>query len=83
MCGGGSIPDRAVPISESDKIVAAIKKCNNGENLTYVRNPTASHGNLERIFHSDKFYDWLFSQIRTSPIKETKELSTDEDKVQL
>jgi predicted peptidase len=77
------IPDKAVPISESDKIVAAIRKCNKGENLTYVRNPTASHGNLERIFHSDKFYDWLFSHNKSSITKETLELKIEEEKVQL
>lgn len=65
------IPDKAVPISQSDKIVAAIKKCNDGKNLTYVRNPTASHGSLERIFHTDKFYDWLFSKVKSSTNEET------------
>ncbi len=69
------IPDRAVPISESDKIANAIKKYNEGANLTYVRNPTASHGSLERIFHSDQFYEWLFKQVKTAkPIQiETSE----------
>jgi predicted peptidase len=56
------VHDKAVSVLESDKIVRAIRKCNDGENLIFVRNPTASHGSLERIFHTDIFYQWLFSQ---------------------
>lgn len=76
LCGGGTekyasnlakvplwiehgVNDKAVPVSESDKIVAAIQNVYD-ENLLYIRNPTASHGNLERIFHTDQFYEWLF-----------------------
>lgn len=76
LCGGGTpkyasnlakvplwiehgVNDKAVPVSESDKIVEAIRNVYD-ENLLYIRNPTASHGSLERIFHSDQFYEWLF-----------------------
>ena len=76
LCGGGNekyasnltkvplwiehgVNDKAVPISESDKIVEAIQKVYD-ENLLYIRNPTATHGSLERIFHTDLFYEWLF-----------------------
>jgi len=54
--------DRAVPISESDKMVDAIKNCNGGTNLTYTIHPSYGHGELERVFHSDEFYNFLFSQ---------------------
>ncbi len=76
LCGGGTekyasnlakiplwiehgVNDKAVPVSESDKIVEAIQNVYD-ENLLYIRNPTATHGSLERIFHTDLFYEWLF-----------------------
>ena len=52
--------DKSVPISESEKIVTAIKNCNGGENLKYTRLVGKDHGDLERIFRTDEMYDWLF-----------------------
>jgi predicted peptidase len=52
--------DEAVPISESEKIVRAIKNCNGGENLKYTRLKGADHGDLEKVFRTDELYDWLF-----------------------
>lgn len=52
--------DRAVPISESEKIVNSIKNCNGGENLKYTVHKGADHGALERIFRTDEMYEWLF-----------------------
>ena len=52
--------DEAVPISESEKIVRAIKNCNGGENLKYTALKGADHGDLEKIFRTDELYDWLF-----------------------
>jgi len=52
--------DYAVPISESEKIVKAIKNCNGGENLKYTIHHGANHGALERAFRTDELYDWLF-----------------------
>jgi len=52
--------DYAVPISESEKIVKAIKNCNGGENLKYTVHNGASHGALERAFRTDELYNWLF-----------------------
>jgi len=56
--------DRAVPISESDKMVDAIRNCNGGTNLIYTVHPSFGHGELERVFHSDEFYNFLFSQFK-------------------
>jgi predicted peptidase len=53
--------DFAVPISESEKMVEAIKACN-GEQLIYTIVSGADHGALERVFRSDELYDWLFQQ---------------------
>ena len=81
------VHDKAVAIGESDKIVRAIRKCNDGENLIFVRNLTASHGSLERIFHTDIFYQWLFSQYKNkfqqeaTVLQGTKRIT--EDKEQL
>jgi predicted peptidase len=52
--------DRAVPITESEKIVNAIKNCNGGENLKYTIHKGSDHGSLERIFRTDEMYEWLF-----------------------
>lgn len=67
-CNLASIPlwiqhgtlDRAVPITESEKIVAAIKNCNGGENLIYTAVKGADHGALEKMFRTDEMYQWLF-----------------------
>lgn len=56
--------DEAVPVSESRKMVAAIKKCNNGENLIYTEVPGANHGALERVFRTDEMYEWLLKQVK-------------------
>ncbi len=52
--------DTAVPISESEKIVRAIKACNGGDNLTYTVHKGANHGALERVFRTDELYNWMF-----------------------
>ncbi len=52
--------DYVVPISESEKMVSAIRNCNTGEFLKYTIVPGANHGDLERVFRTDELYDWLF-----------------------
>lgn len=86
LCGGGTekyasnlskvplwiehgVNDKAVPISESDKIASAIQNVYD-ENLLYIRNPTATHGSLERIFHTDLFYEWLFMNSKNTDAEE-------------
>jgi len=67
-CNLASIPlwvqhgtlDRDVPITESEKIVAAIKNCNGGQNLRYTAVKGADHGALEKMFRTDELYQWLF-----------------------
>jgi predicted peptidase len=51
--------DSAVPLSESQKMVNAIKACTD-ENLKFTIVPGANHGDLERVFRTDELYDWLF-----------------------
>jgi len=52
--------DAAVPLSESQKVVNAIRACNGGENLTFTVVDGADHGALERVFRTDEMYDFLF-----------------------
>jgi predicted peptidase len=53
--------DSAVPIKESEKMVEAIKKCDD-KNLIFTVVKGANHGDLERVFRTDEMYDWLFSK---------------------
>ena len=56
--------DKPVPVSESRKIVKAIKACGGGKNLTYKEIAGASHGAMEREFRKNDMYDWLFSKLK-------------------
>jgi predicted peptidase len=56
--------DRAVPFSESQKMVTAIRACDDEAELTFTVLPNAGHGEPERYFHKDEFYDWLLSHIK-------------------
>lgn len=53
--------DRAVPLSESKKMFNAIKKCDDDADVTLTVVPGGTHGSVERLFHEDEIYDWLFS----------------------
>lgn len=53
--------DRAVPASESKKIYNAIKSCNPNADATLTIIPGGTHGSVERLFHQDQIYDWMFS----------------------
>ena len=55
--------DKAVPISESEKVVNAIKACNGGANLDFKVYDNWGHGELERVFRTDEMYNWLFSKV--------------------
>lgn len=62
--------DRAVPLAESRKIYNAIKKCNAEADVTLTVIPGGTHGSVERLFHQNAIYEWLFSykkQIFGSP----------------
>lgn len=55
--------DKAVPLSESQKVVNAIKKYSS-ENLIFTIDRGLNHGAMERFFRSDEIYDWLFKQVK-------------------
>ena len=54
--------DTAVPLSESQKVVNAVKKCNPEANLIFSIIEGGTHGSVEHFFHSNEIYDWLFAQ---------------------
>ncbi|MCI0921950.1 carboxylesterase family protein [Sphingobacterium rhinopitheci] len=56
--------DRAVPASESKKIYNAIKSCNPDADATLTIIPGGTHGSVERLFHQDEIYEWMFSHKR-------------------
>ncbi|MBE9575092.1 carboxylesterase family protein [Flavobacterium proteolyticum] len=56
--------DYIVPMSESKKVVDAIKKCDEKADVTLTIIKGGNHGNVERLFHEDAMYDWLFKQKR-------------------
>ena len=56
--------DYIVPIKESQKIYDAIKKCDSNADVTFTTIKGGNHSSVERLFHEDAMYDWLFSQVR-------------------
>ncbi len=53
--------DKAVPASESKKIYSAIKKANPNADATLTIIPGGTHGSVERLFHQEDIYNWMFS----------------------
>ena len=71
-CKLGTIPlwiqhgdkDYIVPVTESQKVVNAIRKCNEKAKLIFTIIKGGNHGSVENIFHQDAMYNWLFEQKR-------------------
>lgn len=59
--------DRAVPVSNSDKIVETIRKSGDDSRLIYTRMPGVNHGQPARIFYMRQTYDWMFSHSNKDP----------------
>ncbi len=51
--------DRIVPISESKKIMNAIKKANPDAEVSLNVIKGGTHGSVERLFHKSDIYDWM------------------------
>ena len=56
--------DFIVPISESEKVVNAIRNCKKKANLIFTVIKGGNHSSVEQLFHEDAMYDWLFAQKR-------------------
>jgi len=64
--------DRAVPVSESKKIVREMQKTGNDKMLRFDWLPGASHGALARILYLKQTYDWLFAHSLSDNPRETE-----------
>lgn len=53
--------DKAVPASESKKIVKAIRSCDESADVKLTLIPGGTHGSVERLFHQREMYDWMLS----------------------
>ena len=56
--------DYIVKMSESEKVFDAIKECEPEADATLTIIKGGNHGNVERLFHQDAIYDWMFSKSR-------------------
>lgn len=69
FCGLNEVPlwiihgtaDRDVPISQSTRIINAMKKCGDTERLIFSSLKGVSHGGLARAFYLSSPYEWLLS----------------------
>lgn len=55
------IADEKVPVSASDKVVAAMAACGDTTRLLYSRLPGRNHSVLARLFYLNETYEWLFA----------------------
>lgn len=54
--------DYIVKMSESQKVFDAIKECEPDADVTFTIIKGGNHGNVERLFHQNEIYDWMFSK---------------------
>lgn len=66
--------DRAVPASESKKIVNAIKACNEGANVKLTLINGGTHGSVERLFHQKEIYEWMFNHSKSNDLMSENKL---------
>lgn len=74
-CGLNDLPlwiihgtaDRAVGVSQSQKVVSAMAKCGDSPRLIFTKLPGVDHGGLARAFYISETYDWLFSHRLDDP----------------
>lgn len=74
-CGLNDLPlwilhgtaDRAVPISQSQKVINAMAKCGDSPRLRFSKLPGVNHGGLARAFYITETYDWLFQHHLDDP----------------
>ncbi|MBQ4355835.1 MAG: LysM peptidoglycan-binding domain-containing protein [Bacteroidales bacterium] len=59
--------DRAISLSESQKIVNAMAACGDTSRLIFTKLPGQSHGALAKVFYLEEAYEWLFSHNLQDP----------------
>lgn len=62
--------DKAVKISESERVVKAIEETGDSSRLIFTRLPGVDHGRPARLFYMIQTYDWLFSHSTQDPDRE-------------
>lgn len=62
--------DSVVPLSESQKLVAAIRAAGGNPRLTIY--PMAGHDSWTETYNNPMFYDWLLGERRTEPQDDSK-----------
>ncbi|MDF1852444.1 MAG: prolyl oligopeptidase family serine peptidase [Verrucomicrobiales bacterium] len=55
--------DKVVPADRSERMISAIKKAG-GTKARILVYPDEGHGASRRVYESEEFFDWLFSQTR-------------------
>lgn len=74
-CGLNELPlwiihgtaDRAVSVSQSQKVVNAMAKCGDSPRLRFTKLSGVNHGGLARAFYISETYDWLFQHRLDAP----------------
>ena len=61
--------DKAVSISESQRIVNAMTSCGDTSLLRFTKLSGMNHSQLARAFYLQETYDWLFSHSRADSVK--------------
>lgn len=74
-CGLNDVPlwilhgtaDRAVRVSQSQKVINAMARCGDSPRLRFTKLPGVNHGGLARAFYISETYDWLFQHRLDTP----------------
>lgn len=61
--------DYVTPVSESQKIVNAIRKFSS-DNLIFTIDKGLNHGDMARFFRGTEVYDWLFQLQKKAPLSD-------------
>lgn len=58
--------DYIVPLSESKKVVDAVRHCEPKSNITFTVIKGGNHGNVEHLFRKNDIYDWMLKQVKNT-----------------
>ncbi len=76
-CGLNQVPlwiihgtaDRAVALSESQKVVNAMKACGKTDLLRFDKFPGINHSQLAKMFYIPETYEWLFRHSKADSVR--------------
>ena len=61
--------DKAVPVSQSQKVVNAMENCGNATLLRFDKLKGVNHSKLARFFYFEQTYEWLFAHSLTDSVR--------------